>query len=141
MKFQFVAKVVGHELVEGDKPKTDSDLMKVKLSMRPVRDTPGKSGSATFTLPAEEGALDFPLRRTLLITCEECQYELFAEMAGEEAKAPGRPGRKTNQTEFGLPVGDSPIATPPERGTVTPIGRARRRGGRRKSQAAPESMH
>lgn len=128
MKFQFVARVVGHELVEGEKPKAGGDAMKVKLALRPVRDTPGKHGSATFTVTSEEAQRDFPIRRTLTITTEECQQELFEAMAGEGADADRpRHSEDPNQTEIGLPRGDSPTFEPAAgRGTVTPIGGARR---------------
>jgi hypothetical protein len=133
MKFQFAARVVGHELLEGEKPKADLDRVKVKLTLRPVRDTPGKAGSATFTVSGEEATRDFPIRRTLLISCEECQQQLFEAMAGGEDDAAPRRAPDANQVEIGLPRGDSPLFEPPVRGgKVTPINAARRRGRRRK---------
>lgn len=151
MKFQFAARVIGRELVEGDKPKTDVDRIKVKLAVRPVGQIPGSSGTMSFAVPTDGALRDFPLRRILLITCEEGQKELFEAVDQAQGERPRRTKDKY-QTSMGLPVGDSPIATPPPgltedlartaaRGSVTPIGRARRRGGQKKSQARPESMH
>ena len=140
MRFQFVGRVVGHELVEGDKPQSSTDAMKVKLVLLPVQDTPGKPGRATFTMPASTATRDFPLRRTLTVTCEECQRELFDAMAGGEVDGLAtrrRPGLE--QTEIGLPVGDSPIAEPPQ-GKVTPITAGARRGRRRGKGAAADTQ-
>ena len=92
MKVQFAARVIGHELVEGDKPKTDVDRIKVKLAVRPVGQVPGNSGTMSFSVPTEGALQDFPLRRILLITCEEGQKELFEAVDEAEDARPRRDG-------------------------------------------------
>ena len=126
MKVQFAGRVIGHELIEGDKPKTNGEAMKVKLAIRSAKEGPGKSSTATLTLPLEQAVREVPLKRLLLISIEEGQKELWDAVAGEE-----RPPRDPRQTEIGLPRGDSPIARPPRRelGVVPGRGRSKRRAG------------
>jgi len=83
MRVQFIAKVIGHELTEPDKPKVEDDSMKVKLAVRAAQAVPGKSTAATLTMPADQAQEEFPLRRVLLITIEEGQKELLDAVAGD----------------------------------------------------------
>ena len=126
MKVQFIGRVIGHELIEGEKPKTDAEGMKVKLALRHVQDLPGKSSSGTLHLPADTATRDFPLKRLLLISIEEGQRELWERVAGDEKpRAPKDP----RQAEMGLPRGDSPIARPPARELgIVPARRGRKSG-------------
>jgi hypothetical protein len=60
MKVQFAARVIGHELIEGEKPKTDAEGVKVKLAIRHVQELPGKSSVGTLlrdlgVLPGKRG--------------------------------------------------------------------------------------
>ena len=133
MKIQFAGRVIGHELVEGDKPKSDGDSLKVKLAIRRLTDVPGKSSTATLLLAEEEALRDFPLKRVLLITCEESQRDLFAALHEAEDEAEGK-GRRAaanpNQRTLGLvPPG---IPKPPD--GEGPIG-GPRGGGRRRGRA------
>lgn len=114
MKIQFAARVIGHELIEGEKPKTDSERVKVKLAIRHVQEIPGKSSTGTLHLPGELAFREFPLKRVLLISIEEGQKELFDAVAGDEEK-PARAKRDPRQQEIGIPRGDSPVARPPLR--------------------------
>jgi len=111
MKVQFVGRVIGHELIEGEKPKTDGEGVKVKLAIRHTQDNPGKSGTGTLHLAADVAFREFPLKRVLMISIEEGQMELFDAVAGDDE----RPTRRKDpaQGEIGLSRGDSPIAAPP----------------------------
>lgn len=132
MKVQFAARVIGHELIEGEKPKTDVEGVKVKLAIRHVQELPGKSGTASLLMPGELAFGQFPLKRVLMITVEEGQKDLFDAVAGDE-----RPARAKdpNQQEIGMPRGDSPIARPPARELgIVPGGRA----GKKRRAGAPQ---
>jgi hypothetical protein len=133
MRVQFAARVIGQELVEGETPKSAPEAMKIKLAIRPLSQVPGKSSTATLTMPADE-ALEFPLKRILPISCEEGQGDLFAALTAEDGKQARRRG-DPNQGEIGLPRGDSPVAAPGRPATVTRL--APRRGRSAGARGAP----
>jgi hypothetical protein len=132
MKIQFIGRVIGHELIEGEKPKTDAEAMKVKLAVRHVGDLPGNSSSGTLRLPADIATRDFPLKRLLLISIEEGQKELWDAVVADE-----KPTRTKDplQQEIGMPRGDSPIARPPLR----ELGIVPGRRGRKNARASAET--
>lgn len=145
MKVQFAGRVICHELVEGEKPKTDCDRIKVKVAVRPVGKIPGNSGTMTFALSSLMAQQDFPLKKVLMITCQEGQEDLF-DSAAEGDEASPRPRRDPAQGEIGLPRGDSPVARAPEgpgeslarHATGRPVTPLPTRGGRRRN-ASPRA--
>jgi hypothetical protein len=126
MKKSFAARVVGHELVAAKNSKASSEQMKVKVAMKPISGG-GRTTTGLLTMTPEDAVADFPLRRTLMVTIEESQHELFETPRAEApAKDPAQ-----------LEIDDAVTAPPRRRGRPPKLGVVnRKRSGAEKSESA-----